>query len=289
MTDEPPGAAGPSASPVRLDAHLPGLAASGRTDSVNRAAGSGRLGPPALLVGVLLLAWEGAARLGGVPAWLLPAPTRVAATLVERFGLIAPQALVTLWEILAGFAAGTAAGLVAALAMARFAWLERALAPILVASQAMPVFAIAPLLVVWLGFGLASKVAMSGIIIFFPVALSFLEGLRRTDRGLVDLARLYRATPRQRLWLIRVPAALPSLAAGLRIAAAVAPIGAIVGEWVGASSGLGLLILHANARMQTDTVFAALFVLALLSVALWALVDALARRLVRWAPDTLHP
>jgi putative hydroxymethylpyrimidine transport system permease protein len=254
----------------------------------NPRARSGRWGPPIALVAGLLILWEGGVRLGGVPGWILPPPTRIAATLVERFGVIAPQALVTLGEILAGFAAGTLAGMLAALAMARWSWLERALGPLLVASQAMPVFAIAPLLVVWLGFGLASKVAMSGVIIFFPVASSFLDGLRRTDRGLIDLARLYRASPAQRLWLVRIPAALPSLAAGLRIAAAVAPIGAIVGEWVGASSGLGLLILHANARMQTDTVFAALVVLAVLSVALWLLIDALTRRLVRWAPDTLH-
>jgi putative hydroxymethylpyrimidine transport system permease protein len=256
--------------------------------SIIRRVSSGRWRAPAALGTGLLVLWEAGVRLGDVPAWILPPPSRIATTLAERFGVIGPQALVTLGEILAGFAAGTAAGMLVALAMARWSWLERALGPILVASQAMPVFAIAPLLVVWLGFGLASKVAMSGVIIFFPVASSFLEGLRRTDRGLVDLARLYRASPAQRLWLVRIPAALPSLAAGLRIAAAVAPIGAIVGEWVGASSGLGLLILHANARMQTDTVFAALVVLAALSVTLWLLVDALTRRLVRWAPDTLH-
>ena len=161
--------------------------------------------------------------------------------------------------------------------MARWPLVERAFGPLLVASQALPVFAIAPLLVVWLGFGLASKVTMATLIIFFPVATNFLEGLRRTDPGLVDLSRLYRASPRQRLWLIRIPAALPNLAAGLRIAAAVAPIGAIVGEWVGSSPGLGLLILHANARTQTDTVFAALLVLAVMSIALWKGIDAATR------------
>jgi putative hydroxymethylpyrimidine transport system permease protein len=261
--------------------------APGSIRQARRATGSGRA-PAILLLALVFAAWEAAVRLAGTPAWILPPPSRVVVTLVTRFDVIAPQALVTLSEILAGFAAGAAAGVVAALLMARWKLLERALGPLLVASQAMPVFAIAPLLVVWLGFGLASKVAMAAIIIFFPVATSFLEGLRRTDRGLVDLATLYRATPLQRLWLIRAPAALPALASGLRIGAAVAPIGAVVGEWVGSSSGLGLLILHANARMQTDTVFAALAVLALLSVALWMTVDALTRRLVRWAPDTLH-
>lgn len=251
------------------------------TDLVARAA------PPVLAVVALLLGWEQAVRLLGVPAWILPPPSRIANTLADRADLLGPQALVTLSEIVLGFAAGVGAGTAAALLMARWGWLRRALGPLLVASQSLPVFAIAPLLVVWLGFGLSSKVAMAAIIIFFPVATSLMEGLSRTDPGLVDLARLYRASPRQVLWLVRIPAAMPSFAAGLRIAAAVAPIGAIVGEWVGASSGLGLVILQANARMQTDTVFAALAVLATLSIASWALVDVVARRLVRWAPDTL--
>lgn len=232
--------------------------------------------------------WEVAMRVFAVPAFVLPPPSRILAVLGARADIILPEAAVTLWEIGCGLALGGLVGVVAALAMARWPLAERAFGPVLVASQAMPVFAIAPLLVVWLGFGIASKVAMSSIIIFFPVATNFLEGLRRTPPGLVDLARLHRATSRQTLWLIRVPAALPNLAAGLRIAAAVAPIGAVVGEWVGASSGLGLLILHANARMQTDTIFAALLVLALISVALWAAVDAATRRMVRWAPDTLR-
>jgi putative hydroxymethylpyrimidine transport system permease protein len=127
---------------------------------------------------------------------------------------------------------------------------------------------------------------MAGLIIFFPVASSFFEGLRRTDPGLLDLARLNRASAFDTLRLIRVPAALPSLASGLRIAAAVAPLGAIVGEWVGSSAGLGLLMLHANARMQTDMVFAALFVLVVMSLLLWAAVGALTRLMLHWSPQT---
>lgn len=249
--------------------------------------GADRLVAAATLAAVLLL-WEGAVRLMAVPNYILPPPTRIVATLVTRFDLIGPQALVTALEIVCGLLAGCAAGILAALAMARWGAVERAFGPLLVATQALPVFAIAPLLVVWFGFGLASKVVMSSLIIFFPVATSLMEGLRRTDRGLIDLARLYGATPLQTLRLLRIPASLPSLASGLRIAAALAPIGAVVGEWVGASSGLGLLMLQANARTQTDVVFAALLVLALLSIALWMLVDRATRRLVRWAPDTLR-
>ena len=129
--------------------------------------------------------------------------------------------------------------------------------PLLVVSQALPVFALAPLLVLWLGYGMASKVAMAVLIIFFPVTAAFLDGLRRTEPGWLELARTMDARPLAILAQIRVPAALPALASGLRVAAAVAPIGAVIGEWVGSSAGLGYLMLHANARMQVDLMFAA--------------------------------
>ncbi|WP_188515837.1 ABC transporter permease [Alsobacter metallidurans] len=243
--------------------------------------------PLAVCAGLGLVGlWEAAVRLFAVPPYILPAPSRIAETLALRWRVIGAEALVTLGEILCGFAAGALLGLAVAVAMARWRLLERALGPVLVVSQALPVFAIAPLLVVWFGFGLASKVVMATLIIFFPVAANALDGLRRTDPNLIELARLYGATPRQTLLLIRTPAAMPAVATGLRIAAAAAPIGAVVGEWVGSSAGLGLLILHANARSQTDMVFAALVVLAALSITLWALVDRIARGLVRWAPDS---
>jgi putative hydroxymethylpyrimidine transport system permease protein len=234
-----------------------------------------------------LLAWEASVRLFDVPPFLLPAPSRVMATLVVRFGLIWPDALVTLGEMVGGLVIGVVAGVTAALLMASAPFVERALGPLLVVSQALPVFALAPLLVIWLGFGLASKLAMAALIIFFPVSTTFLEGLRRTDEHLVDLARLHGAGRRDLLLLIRVPAALPALGGGLRVAAAGAPIGAIIGEWVGSSSGLGLMMLHANARMQTDMVFAGLAVLAAFSLGLWALVGQVTRRMTAWAPDTL--
>ncbi|MCW6509726.1 ABC transporter permease [Lichenifustis flavocetrariae] len=226
-------------------------------------------------------------RIYAVPPFLLPAPSRIVGTLVSRFSLIWPDALVTFGEMAGGLIFGVAAGIAAALLMAATPLIERALGPLLVITQALPVFAIAPLLVIWLGFGLASKLAMAGLIIFFPVSTTFLEGLRRTDENLIDLARLNHASRRDILLLIRVPAALPALGSGLRVAAASAPIGAIIGEWVGSSSGLGLMMLHANARMQTDMVFAGLTVLVVFSIALWGLVGILSRRLVFWAPDTL--
>ena len=242
----------------------------------------------AILTGIGFLAfWEITVRLLGTPAYILPTPSRVAVTLIEQAGLLWRDALVTGSEMLGGLLLGTAAGIGVSLVMAQSRRLEQALGPLLVVAQALPVFAIAPLLVVWFGFGIASKLAMAGLIIFFPVSTSLFEGLRRTDEGLIDLARLNRASRRDTLFLIRLPAALPALASGLRVAAAVAPLGAVVGEWVGSSSGLGLVMLHANARMQTDTVFAGLTILVVFSLALWGAVGVLTRRLVFWAPDTL--
>jgi putative hydroxymethylpyrimidine transport system permease protein len=127
------------------------------------------------------------------------------------------------------------------------------------------------------------------LIIFFPVAAAFPDGLRRTPPGWLELALVMDARPAAVLWRVRVPAALPAFASGLRVAAAVAPIGAVVGEWVGSSAGLGYLMLHANARMQTDLLFAALLVLCLMALLLWHAVDRVLRRAVFWPSETLHP
>jgi putative hydroxymethylpyrimidine transport system permease protein len=235
----------------------------------------------------LILLWAAFVWLTEVPPFLLPSPWRVAQALAARFDIIAGHALVTGAEILLGLALGALLGCAMALTLAAWRGGRRWLLPLLLISQAVPVFAIAPLLTLWLGFGIASKVAMATIIIFFPVATAFYDGLRRTEPGLLDLARTMGVRPAAVLWRLRVPAALPALASGLRVAAAVAPIGAVIGEWVGASAGLGYLMLHANGRSQTDLMFAALIVLAGMALALWFAVDLLLRRAIPWQPDSL--
>ena len=235
----------------------------------------------------LVLLWQGFVWITDVPPFLLPSPWRVAQALAARWDSIASHALVTGAEMLAGLALGALLG--SAMALALMAWRggRRWLLPLLLVSQAIPVFAIAPLLTLWFGFGMTSKVVMATLIIFFPVATAFYDGLRRTEPGWLDLAHTMDASRGAVLWRLRVPAALPALASGLRVAAAVAPIGAVVGEWVGASAGLGYLMLHANGRSQTDVMFAALFVLALMALALWFTMDRLLRRAIPWQPDSL--
>ena len=235
----------------------------------------------------ILVAWEIAVRALGLPFWILPPPSQVAVTLWVRGDLIAEHAVVTLVEIVLGMLFGSLLGALTALLIARSAAMRRWLLPIVIASQAIPVFALAPLIVLWVGYGMVSKVVMAALIIFFPITANFFDGLRTTQSGWVELARTMGGSDATILRQIRIPAAMPSLAQGLRIAAAVAPIGAVIGEWVGSGAGLGYLMLHANGRMQIDLLFAALLVLAVMAVVLYYGLNALLRRLVSWQPETL--
>lgn len=248
-----------------------------------------RIVRPIVMVLALLGVWQALISIVAPPPYILPSPYAVLQALVSARGLILAESATTLLEIVLGLALGAIAGIVAALILGLSPPSRRWLLPLLVASQAIPVFALAPLLVLWLGYGLASKIAMAALIIFFPVTAAFYDGLRRTDPGWLDLARSMSASPLAILAHIRLPAALPALASGLRVAVAVAPIGAVIGEWVGSGQGLGFLMLQANARMQIDLMFAALFALAFIAVGLYALVDSLLRRAIPWQPESLLP
>lgn len=243
-----------------------------------------------LVVALALIAlWWGVVAALRVPPFFLPGPDRVAAALLARAPELLAAAGITGLEIVLGLIVGVVVGVATASLMALVPWSGRLLSPIIVVIQTLPVFALAPLLVLWLGFGLASKIVMATLVIFFPVAASVHDGLLRTDPGLLDLARLHRASRWATFRLLRWPAARPALVSGLRMAATVAPIGAVIGEWVGASSGLGLLMMHANARMQTDVLFAALAVLATMALLLRAAVDRLTLDWAPWAPEIATP
>ncbi|ACU89041.1 ABC transporter permease [Desulfomicrobium baculatum] len=239
---------------------------------------------PLILTAGLLLLWQLLVTLTGAPPYILPGPLPVGHALLDKFPLLLSHLGTTLTEILLGLALGTILGTGAALIMILSPLLKRWMLPVLVVSQAIPVFALAPILVLWLGYGMASKVGMAVLIIFFPVASSFYSGMQRTEPDLLELARIMGAKPLAVLRTIIIPSALPAFASGLRVATAVAPIGAVVGEWVGSSAGLGFYMLHANARMQIDVMFAALTVLAVTSLALYFLIDRLLDKLVFWQP-----
>lgn len=241
---------------------------------------------PLIITAGLLLIWQLIVWLTDAPTFILPGPLRVLETLLSQFPLLMKHAGVTLIEILLGLFLGVLLGLASALSLVTWGGLRRWLLPVLVVSQAIPVFALAPVLMLWLGYGMASKVAMATLIIYFPVTAACFDGLRQTPTGYLQLARTLGASRRAQLLQIRLPAALPALGSGLRVAASVAPIGAIVGEWVGSSSGLGYLMLNANARMQVDLMFAALLVLAVMALGLYFSVNLIARRLTPWVSES---
>lgn len=233
------------------------------------------------LIATVLLLWQGLILLGGIPPFLLPSPAAVADALWLNRAEIARNAGFTLLEVMLGFTLGAGLGAALAVAMGFSARLTGILRPILTFSQTIPVFALAPILTLWLGFGIAPKIAMTVLIVFFPVTAAFLDGLTRTPQAALDLAQVMGASRARIMWHLRIPAALPSLVTGLRLAAVYAPIGAVIGEWVGGARGLGALMIHANGRMKTDLVFAALLVLSVLTVVFARLVALAVARVWR--------
>ena len=234
----------------------------------------------------ILLVWHLITVVTEAPPYILPNPKLVIKAFISNSDLLFFHGLITLTEILLGLTIGLFFGIISAIFLAYYQTARQWLMPILVVSQAIPVFALAPVLVLWLGYGMASKVAMATLIIYFPVTAAFFDGLRRTNIGFLDLALTMNASQWSILRHIRIPSAIPALASGFRVATAVAPIGAIVGEWVGSSEGLGYLMLHANGRMQIDVMFAALFTLSFIAIALYYTVDAFLTRAVSWSPET---
>ncbi len=233
----------------------------------------------ALTFAFAVTVWQLIVWVTDVPKFILPGPWLVAQTLVEERALLAEHAVITTVEVLVGLIVGSLLGMATALQLMLSPWIRRLLMPILVFTQSVPVFALAPVLTLWLGYGIWSKVAMTVLIIYFPVTSAFLDGLRRTRPDLIDLTGTMNATPLRVLLLVRLPAALPALGSGLRLAAVYAPIGAVIGEWVGASRGLGYLMLLANGRAKTALLFAALAVLAVLVIALHKGTDRFAQYL----------
>ena len=232
------------------------------------------------LIVVLLCGWL-LARHGGVPSFLLPAPQAVLEALWLYRQLLWHHALYTLAEIVLALLLGVGAGVTLAVLMAASSLLRRVLFPLVTASQAIPVFALAPLLVLWLGFGIASKVVVAALILFFPLCLSLFDGLCRTPVGWLELAQTSTSSRFRIFWRVRWPAALPQFFSGLQMAVVLAPIGVVIGEWVGASEGLGYLMMQSNARLETATSFAALLLLLVLALLLSGSV-ALMRKKILW-------
>jgi NitT/TauT family transport system permease protein len=232
---------------------------------------------------VFVLVWQAVVVVSGFPPFILPPPGAVASRFVSAWsgGIIQPHLVTTLQEVALGFTVGAGSALVVGYALARSALVERLLSPYLVAAQATPILALSPLIALWFGPGLLGKVVICSLIVFFPVAVATMVGIRAVDARLLELGRSLRASRRQILLTLEIPAALPSILGGMRVGVTLAVVGAIVGEWAGAERGLGVLINVARGSLfDIPLMFAALLTIAMVGIVLYLVVVLIERRLV---------
>lgn len=237
---------------------------------------------PVIILLVLIALWEFWVQFGNIPKWQLPAPSAIVQELVASWSLLLRHAYITLQEIIIGFLVALASGLLLAVAIVRSKILERALLPILVSSQTIPIIAIAPLLLIWVGYGLASKVIVVALISFYPIAVNTIDGLKAINNDMVAMMRSLGASRWQIFTKLQIPTSLPYMFSGIKVGISISVIGAVIGEWVGASGGLGYLIKYSQPLFLTSRVFAAIFVLSLLGIGLFALAGWVERLMLPW-------
>lgn len=234
---------------------------------------------------VLIGLWEIIVRAADVPTYLVPAPSKIAVALKDDWRtILAPATWVSFREVLFGFLIAIVTGVGLAVVLHLFGPLRRTVYPLLIASQTVPVVVLAPILVILLGYGIAPKLVIVALICFFPIVVNGLDGLRSVDEDTIRMMRTLDGSRWAIFRRIEFPAALPSIFSGMRIAATFAAIGAVFGEWSGASAGLGFVMLEATPNLQTARIFAAIFLLTLIALLLFGLVSVMERVFVPWAP-----
>ena len=245
----------------------------------------GRWLPAVLVAGIAIGAWEGLVAVNDVPSWKLPPPSGVAVEMWEARSLLAAHTWVTLAEVLAGFAIALIAGVTLAGLISISSTMARVLYPPVIASETVPWIVIAPLLLIWVGYGMQHKVIVVALIALFPIVVNTADGLRSADPDMVSLLRALGASRRQIFAKVQVPSSLPSLFSGIKIAVTASVIGAVVGEWVGSSEGLGYLAIRSKSQFLTDRVLASIFLLCVMGVALFLVAALAERRLLPWRHD----
>lgn len=234
------------------------------------------------LFAVLIAVWEAACRALDIAPHLLPKPSAIGVELYDNIGVLLHHTWVTTVEVVAGFVIAAVVGVALAILVDRSAWLRAIIHPYVIVLQATPKVALAPFLIIWFGFGITSKIAMAALITFFPIFVNTVAGFAAIGPRLLDLMTVLRASPRQVLWKVKIPFALPYVFAGLEIGILLSLIGAIVGEFVSATAGLGYLIANYNFQLKTASAFAALVMLVLLGIVSYGIILALKRRIVFW-------
>ena len=235
-----------------------------------------------IIAATIFAIWEFCCVYFNLPPFMLPPPSKVFISIYTNWDLLLKHASYTLIEILASIFIGTIIGVVTALIISSSERLKRWVMPILLASQSIPVFALAPLLILWLGYGMSSKIVIGVLIVFFPITSNFTDALNKVPQELIDAGKTIGLSKAKVFWKIKIPSSLPGLCSGIRVAACFAPIGAVVGEWIGGSTGLGSFMIYSNARLQTDNMFAALLILIFITITLYKVTDIVLSKYVWW-------
>lgn len=235
---------------------------------------------------IFIFSWWLIQYLTKTPSYILPNPYIVFLCMKDNIGLLTYHSLITFYEILLGFLLGTIFGIYTGILFIISKSIRKWLLPFIILTQAIPIFALAPILTLWVGYGIWSKIIMTMIIIYFPITIAFYDGLKRIDPMIVNLAKMMGANTYTMLVKIRIPYALPQLSSGLKLAAAFAPMGAVIGEWVGSSKGLGYLMLYASGRVQIDLMFSSIIILAIFTVILYNVVSFITNYLTKWDPKS---
>ena len=230
----------------------------------------------------IFVIWEICCVFFELPTFMLPPPTMIFISIYNNWEELLVHSSYTLVEILASIVIGTIIGITTALAISSSVRLKIWVMPILLASQSIPVFALAPLLILWLGYGMSSKIVIGVLIVFFPITSNFTDALNKVPQELIDAGKTLNFSKTQLFWKIKIPSSLPGLCSGIRVAACFAPIGAVVGEWIGGSTGLGSFMIYSNARLQTDNMFAALIILIFMTITLYKVTDIILSKYVWW-------
>ncbi|NLI13030.1 ABC transporter permease [Pelotomaculum propionicicum] len=237
---------------------------------------------PVVFILILLVLWEYLVKLKSIPDWILPGPLQIVRTLAENAPLIARHAQSTLLECLAGFIVAIVFSFVVAFLMDEIALFKNAVYPLIVASQTIPIISVAPLFIIWFGYGMLPKIIVVVLVCFFPIAISLLGGLAAVDSDYLELFRSMQAKRLHVFRMVKLPLAMPAFFSGLRISAAYSVMGAVIGEWLGAKQGLGTYMTLSQRSFQVDRVFAAILAVTVLSAALFALVSFIERIVIPW-------
>jgi len=234
------------------------------------------------IASTIFFIWEISCVFFDLPPFMLPRPSMIFVSIYNNWEELLTHTAYTLTEILASIFIGTVIGITTALIISSSNKLKRWVMPILLASQSIPVFALAPLLILWLGYGMSSKIVIGVLIVFFPITSNFTDALNKVPQELIDAGKTLNFTKTQLFWKIKIPSSLPGLSSGIRVAACFAPIGAVVGEWIGGSTGLGSFMIYSNARLQTDNMFAALIILIFVTISIYKITDVILSKYVWW-------